>query len=108
MGLQNYLHDKNFQKKPLAKAAQEYRLLEIERGEWIIDSDISKIIRNAPWHCGKFIIEKFEFTNYFTYKRSLYFNKKDLLALKKELKKRNINLKDMLNCLKKKKSSRKN
>jgi len=81
-----------FSKDAIAKAAKEYRLLEMKRGEWVIESDISKIIRNAPWHCGKFIIENFEFTNYFTYKRSLYFNRKDLIALKNELKKRNINL----------------
>jgi len=81
-----------FSKDAIAKAAKEFRLLEMKRGEWIIDSDISKIIKNAPWHCGKFIIENFEFTKYFTYRRSLYFNRKDLIALKNELKKRNINL----------------
>ena len=38
------------------------------------DSDIHKVIRKAPWRAGKFIIEKFQFTNYFTRGRTLYFN----------------------------------
>ncbi len=88
-----------FSKDALAKAAKEFRILEIKRGEWIIDYGISKIIRSAPYSSGKFIIEKFEFTNYFKYGRSFYFNKKDLVALNKELKKRNINLKKYIQLI---------
>jgi len=84
--------NQSFSKKALEKSDKEFRELKIERDEWISDYDLLKIFPNAPWRCGKLLIEKFEFTNYFTYKRALYFNKKDLLALKKELKKRNINL----------------
>ncbi len=81
-----------FSKEAIAKAAKEYEKLSIERGEWICESDIQKVIRKAPWRAGKFIIEKFQFTNYFTRGRTLYFNKKDLQALNRELKKKNINL----------------
>jgi hypothetical protein len=76
----------------LEKAAMEFKRLSIERGEWIADYDLSKIIKKAPHNCGKFIIEKFQFTNYFKHGRSLYFNRKDIVALNEELKKRNINL----------------
>ena len=81
-----------FSKEAIAKAAKEFQKLSIERGEWLVESDIHKVIRKAPWRAGKFIIEKFGFNNYFTRGRTLYFNRKDLVALSAELKKRNIDL----------------
>lgn len=82
-----------FSKEAISKAASEFQKLSIERGEWIEEHEISKVIKKAPYYSGKFIIEKFEFTNYFKRGRSLYFNKKEITALNAELKKRNINLK---------------
>jgi len=81
-----------FSKEAISKAAKEFQKLSIERGEWLSESDIHKVIRKAPWRAGKFIIEDFGFTNYFTRGRTLYFNKMDLVALNVELKKRNIDL----------------
>jgi hypothetical protein len=81
-----------FSKEAIAKAAKEFEKLSIERGEWLVESDIHKVIRKSPWRAGKFIIEKFGFTNYFTRGRYVYFNRKDLVALNAELKKRNIDL----------------
>lgn len=81
-----------FSKEAITKAAKEYRKMAIERGEWLTDDEISKVIRKAPWGSGKVLIEKFGFTNYFMRGRSYYFNKKDLAALNVELKKKNINL----------------
>ena len=81
-----------FSKEAIAKAAKEFQKLSIERGEWLSESDIHKVIRKAPWRAGKFIIEDFSFTNYFKRGRTLYFNKKDLVALNVELKKWNIDL----------------
>ena len=81
-----------FSKEAITKAGAEFKKLSIERGEWIDKSDISKIIRKASYYSGKFIIEKFGFTNYFQRGHTKYFNKKDIIALKDELKKRNINL----------------
>jgi hypothetical protein len=89
-----------FSKEAISKAATEFRKLSIERGEWIKEDDISKIIKKAPYHSGKFIIEKFEFTNYFKWGRTLYFNKKEIIALNNELKKRNINLKRYIELIK--------
>jgi len=85
-----------FSKEALTKAAREFKKLSIERGEWLSDNEISKIIKNAPWRSGKFIIEKFEFANYFKRGHITYFNKKDLIDLNKELKLRNINIKDYI------------
>ena len=90
---------KKFSKEAINKAAKEFRKLSIERGEWLSNHDIHKVIRNAPWNAGKVIIEKFEFTNYFKRGQSYYFNKKDLITLNKELKKRNINLKEYIELI---------
>ncbi|MFC1734374.1 hypothetical protein ACFL6I_29060 [candidate division KSB1 bacterium] len=83
-----------FSKEAISKAAKEYRKLAIERGQWLPDHDIDKVIKNAPWRAGKIIIRKFGFTNYFKRGSTYYFNRKDLIALNKELKKKNINLKE--------------
>ncbi len=77
----------------LDKAAKEFRKLSVERGQWIPGSKIDKVIRHAPWYVGKLLIEHFEFSNYFKRGSTYYFNRKDLLELKSELQKRNIDLK---------------
>lgn len=81
-----------FSKESISKAAAEFKKLSIKRGEWITQDEISKIIKKAPYNCGKFIIDKFGFTNYFLKGRSLYFKREDIIALNNELKRRNINL----------------
>jgi len=55
---------------------------------------VSKVIKSAPYNCGQLLVEKFEFKNYFKRGYTLYFNKKALIELGKELKQRNINLSD--------------
>lgn len=88
-----------FSKELISKAAKEFRKLSIERGEWLPNHDIEKVIKNAPWQAGKLIIEKFQFTNYFIRGKTPYFSRKDLVALNKELKKKNINLKEYADLL---------
>jgi len=83
---------KQFSIEAIQKAALEFKKLEIQRGEWIEEHNISNVIRSAPYYSGKFIIEKFVFKNYFKHGRYFYFKKKDLLALKNELKKKNVHL----------------
>ena len=80
-----------FSKAYLDKAAKEFKKLSIERGEWVEESKIDKIIRDAPYRCGAFIQREFGFTNFFKYGRTTFYNRKDLLALVRELKERNIN-----------------
>jgi hypothetical protein len=74
----------------LDKAAKAFKKLSIERNEWIEESAISKIIKNAPYQSGKFIQKEFGFTNCFKYGRSIYYNRSDLVTLARELKERNI------------------
>jgi hypothetical protein len=82
-----------FSQEAISRAAKEFKKLSIERGQWIPSDEIRRIVKNADWNSGKIIIEKFEFTNYFKRGSTNYFNRKDLVELNKELKKRNINLK---------------
>lgn len=84
--------NEKFSKEAISKAAKEFQKLTIERGEWIPDDEIDKVIRTAHYRPGKFIIEHLGFTNYFKRGRELYFNKKDLIALNKELKEKKIHL----------------
>ena len=81
-----------FSKEALDKAAKEYQDMVIKRGEWVSNSDLSDVSKIYSWNSGKFIIEKFGFSSYFQRGKSLYYNKKDLIALKNELKERKIDL----------------
>jgi hypothetical protein len=92
IGTSELTKKQQFSKESLGKAAKEFQTLSIQRGEWITDSEISNIIKKAPYYSGKFIIEQFGFTNYFMKGKSLYFNRKSIVALNKELRIRNINL----------------
>ena len=67
-----------FSKVALDKAALEFRKLSIERGDWIEEGSINKVIKSAPWRAGKFIREDFNFNNNFQKGRAYYYNKKDL------------------------------
>ena len=81
-----------FSKEALDKAAKEYQDMVIKCGEWVSNSDLSDVSKIYSWNSGKFIIEKFGFSSYFQRGKSLYYNKKDLIALKNELKERKIDL----------------
>ncbi|MDQ2178798.1 hypothetical protein [Marinifilum sp. D714] len=93
VGTQDLPKRDQFSKEAVKKAASEFRKLQTQRGEWVPEDDISKIIRTAGYHRpGRFIIEKFNFKNYFIRARTYYFSRNDLVALNKELKARKINL----------------
>jgi len=81
-----------FSKTAIDKVAVEFQKLSIQRGEWIEGSDIKKIIRHAPYNPSKFLINELKFINYFKRGNNLYFNKKDIVELGKELKERGVNL----------------
>jgi len=87
------LHEKErFSDEALEKAAKEFQNLVIKRGEWISNNDIDEVFKKTLWRAGEFIIEKFKFRNYFKRSKILYFNKKDLIALRNELKDRKVDL----------------
>lgn len=92
MGGANPENKEPFSIEALDKAAKEFEKMSIERGEWVDSDKISEIIRSAPWDCGNFIREEFKFVNFFKKGRTFYYYKNDLIALRDELKKRNINL----------------
>lgn len=93
VGTSGLPQDEQFSKEHLDKAAKAFQKLSIERGEWIDESDISKVIKGAPYQSGKFIQKEFGFTNCFKFGRTTYYNKRDLIALSCELKERNIDFK---------------
>lgn len=84
--------DEQFTGEVLDKAAKEFQVMSIQRGEWVKDSEISKIIKKAPYRAGTFIRENFSFTNFFKRGHDYYYNREDLVLLAKELKQRNIDL----------------
>src|SRR6478736_487570 len=79
-----------FSKEAIIKAGKEFQKLRIERGEWVKDHDIHKYLKNAHYRAGTFIRQEFGFSNYFKRGHDFYFNKKDLIALDKELRKRDV------------------
>jgi len=79
IGTSELPEEQKFSKEALDKAAVEFKALSLQHGEWI--SDISKIIKGAPYGSGKFIVEHLGFNNYFTRGKTRYFNRKDLMAL---------------------------
>ena len=81
-----------FSREAISKAATKFKKMQIERGEWVENSDVDKIIKHAPYAPAKLLIEQFKFKNYFKRGNTYYFKKKDLIDLGKELKKKNINL----------------
>jgi len=55
--------EKQFSKEAFAKAAKSFKKMEIERGEWVKESDIGKYIK-ADWRAGSFIRNEFGFNAY--------------------------------------------
>jgi hypothetical protein len=93
VGTYNKPSTEQFSIEALDKAAKHFQKLSIERGEWVEEGDIEKIIKSAPWRAGKFLREHFMFSNYFKRGQAYYYNKSDLQAFAQELKNRNIDLK---------------
>jgi len=81
-----------FSTEAINKAAVTFRKMTATRSEWVEESDISKYIRNAGWGVGKFIREEFKFNAWIKSGHYYLYNKKALLALGAELKKRNVQL----------------
>jgi hypothetical protein len=81
-----------FSPQIIDKAAREFKKLSIARGEWITEGELYKYFKDAHYGSGKFIRDKFGFSNYFKQGKTTYYNKTDIVALSKELKQRNVNL----------------
>jgi hypothetical protein len=107
LGAPSSLSKEPFSEEAINKATNEFQKLSIERGDWVQESDIEKIIKSAPYHCGEFIRQEFKFTNYFKRGRTYYYNKSDLIKLGTELKKRNVHLGRYIEYVKDKEKFRK-
>ncbi|MGP8216568.1 MAG: hypothetical protein ACLQQ4_13455 [Bacteroidia bacterium] len=81
-----------FSNEAIEKAAKEFQKLTIARDEWIDSYSIDKYIKGAPYNVGNFIRDEFNFTNCFKRGHKYYYFRDDIIALGKELKKRNVNL----------------
>ena len=81
-----------FSKEAINKAAIEFKKLSTQKGKWISGHEVSYLFKDSPYDTGNFIVENFEFTNYFVRGRSRIYNKKDILALRDELRNRNVDL----------------
>lgn len=94
VGTANSPKGERFSTEALDQAARHFQKLSIDRGDWVEEWDIGKIIKDAPYNkVGAFIRTEFGFSNYFKRGKKFYYNKKDLITLSEELKTRNINLK---------------
>lgn len=82
-----------FKKEALDKAAKQFRKMEIERGEWVAESDLSKYFKDSHWNAGKFIREEFAFTAWIKHGGQYLYAKAALKELARELKEQNVNLK---------------
>lgn len=74
------------------KAAKEFKVLLVKRGEWISEDQLYKYLKGARYGAGKFIREEFKFSNYYKQSHSYYYNRKDIQALSNALKDRNVSL----------------
>ena len=85
--------EKQFSMEALDKASKEFKKLRKENDQWVMSYDIHKYIKSAPYNnVGNFIRDEFQFTNTYLKGKSVYFYKKDLINLSKELEARNIDL----------------
>ena len=92
LGTEDQPAKEKFSRTAITKAARDFKKMQAERGEWVKNYDVDKIIKSAPYNPAKLLIEEFQFKNYFKRGSTYYFKKKDLIDFNKELKKRNIDL----------------
>ncbi|MGN6179328.1 MAG: hypothetical protein ACTHNW_09110 [Mucilaginibacter sp.] len=84
--------DEQFSQTILDQAAKKYKKLIIEREEWLVDYDLRDIFKGVGYGAGKFLREELCFTQYIVKGKSCYYNRKALIALARELKKRDVDL----------------
>ena len=85
--------EKQFSIEVLDKAAIEFNKLRKEHDQWVVGYEIHKYIKSAPYNnVSNFIRDEFQFTNTYLKGKSVYYYKKGLINLSKELEARNIDL----------------
>lgn len=53
VGSSKFPGDQQFSKDALNKAAKQFHKMNVQRGEWVQESDLSKFIKGAYWAMGK-------------------------------------------------------
>lgn len=92
VGSSDFPLEEQFSIEKVEKAAKEFKGLLVKRGEWVVESDLPKYLKGAPYGIGKFIRLEFSFSNYYRQSQSYYYNRKDIQALAKVLKDRNVHI----------------
>jgi len=92
IGSSDFPLEERFSIEKVERAAKEFKGLLVKRGEWIVEFDLPKYLKGAPYGIGKFIREEFSFSNYYKQGQSYYYNRKDVQALAKDLKDRNVHI----------------
>lgn len=82
-----------FSESALDQAAKAFLKMSIEREEWVKEENLSRYLGPCPWRAGVFIRKEFAFTNWIKRGFDYLYAKKDLIALGRELKTRNVDLK---------------
>jgi hypothetical protein len=81
-----------FSEEVMNKIAKDFLKLSIERGDWVKDDDIRKIVKTAPYNAGSFLRKEFAFSNWYRHGHHHYYCKKDLIAFNEQLQHHNIDL----------------
>ncbi len=92
IGAANSEPNEKFSGKSLDKAAKEFQELVKQREEWINEEAFARQLKASHYTAGKVVREEFGFTGYYKKGYKYFYKKDDILALAKELKKRNIDL----------------
>jgi hypothetical protein len=85
--------EQQFSKAALDKAAKLFVKLNITENQWVQTHDLSDYFKGCyRYELGKFLRDEFKFTNYYNKGNAFFYNKKDIINLAEELKKRNVDL----------------
>lgn len=84
--------NEKFSVATLDKAAKDNKQLLAKRDEWLDEEGFDKHLKAWHYSAGKVVREEFGFTGYIKRGYRYFYNKADILALAKELKKRNVDL----------------
>lgn len=92
MGTSELPLEDQFSIEALDNLAKEMQKLQRESGRWLKTHELSEYFPGCWDGLGKFIREELKFSDYFTHKGAIYYNKASILRLTRELKSRNIDL----------------
>jgi hypothetical protein len=93
IGTSDRVGEDRFSSEALNEAAELFKKMSIERGEWVNERDLAEYLGPCPHNAGRFIRKEFDFQNWVKRGHQYLYAKRDLQALGGELKAQNIDLK---------------